>query len=262
MVVWVHDGPWARTGPEYGPEQQWLASRGYAVLSVNYRGSAGFGKAFLGAGNLEWGAKMRDDLLDAASWAVRGGIADAAKMAVMGTGYGGYAVLSALETSATPFACGVDAGGPTDLTSYVQASHGPESVELLAARIGDPRTAEGKRLLVERSPVTHVGGLVKPLLIGQGKKNPRVAEAEVSRFAAVLDARHEPVTYVAFPDEGRGFARPANRVAFAAVAEVFLAQCLGGPYQPYGDDLAGSSLAVPVGEERIYGLREALTSRK
>ncbi|HLK36076.1 MAG TPA: prolyl oligopeptidase family serine peptidase [Polyangiaceae bacterium] len=263
MVVWVHDGPWARTGLEFGAEQQWLASRGYAVLSVNYRGSAGFGKAFLGAGNLEWGGKMRDDLLDAASWAVREKVADPGKVAVMGTGYGGYAVLSALAMAPSPFACGVDVGGPPDLLSYVQsASTGREHVEVLAARVGDPRTEEGKRLLAERSPVAHVGSIVKPLLIGQGKKDPWVAEAAVARFAAVLDARHAPVTYVAFPDEGRGIERPANRVGFAAVAEVFLSQCLGGPYLGYGDDLAGSTLTVPVGAERIYGLGAALGPRK
>jgi dipeptidyl aminopeptidase/acylaminoacyl peptidase len=259
-VLLVHDGPWARDVLELDPRWQWLASRGYAVLSVEFRGSSGFGKNFANAGNLEWGGKMQDDLVDAVAWAVNEKIVDPNRVAVMGGGYGGYAVLSALAMDRSPFACGVDVGGPWSLEAYVTSM--PPYRRLLAEdgarRVGDWRTEGGKKLLADRSPATHVEAIRRPLLVGQGHHDPVVNEVESAQAVESMKARKLHVTYVLYPDEGHSIVHPANRTSFASVAEVFLAQCLGGRYQPIGDDLADSSITVPAGAEFVWGLREAL----
>ena len=264
MVIVVHDGPWTRTSLQYSPEQQWLANRGYAVLSVNYRGSTGFGAKFANAGNLEWGGKMHDDVLDAVAWAVEQQIADPAKIAIMGAGYGGYEALIGLSTSPDTFACGVDIGGSTNLLTFGQTAQADSRppIEELARRMGDWRTDDGKKLLTDRSPARHAGAIKKPLLIAQGKDDPRVREAETGELVLALTSRSVPVTYVVYADEARGVARPANRASFRAVTEVFLSQCLGGPHQPWGDDLAGSTITVPVGVEHVRGLRAALAAKR
>jgi dipeptidyl aminopeptidase/acylaminoacyl peptidase len=259
MVLLVHDGPWSRAGGEYSPEHQWLASRGYAVLGVNYRGSTGFGKRLAEAANLQWGARMQDDLVDAANWAIDQKIADPAKIAIMGAGYGGYATLVGMTAGAKLFACGVDLGGPPNLLPFMQSlpQHEQTHIEAIARRVGDWRTDDGKKLLADRSPATHVAAIKNPVLIEQGKKDPRATEAEAALFVDALRAARVPVTYAVYPDEGRRLARAGNRTSFAALAEIFLAQCLGGPYQPIGDDLGVTSLTVPVGGQLIYGLQAA-----
>ncbi len=264
MVLLVHDGPWERASLDYSADHQWLASRGYAVLSVNYRGSAGFGTKFASAGDLEWGGKMHDDLMDAVAWAVDQRIADPAKIAIMGAGYGGYETLVGMSMSPDAFACGVDIGGMDNLLTFGQTAPADSRppIEELAHRMGDWRTDDGKKLLADRSPVTHAGAIKKPLLIAQGKDDPRVREAETGDLVLALRSKSVPVTYVVYPDEGRGVVRPPNRASFRAVAEVFLSQCLGGPYQPLGDDLAGSTITVPAGAEHIRGLRAALATKK
>ncbi len=264
LVVWVHDGPAARASLEYSPEQQLLASRGYAVLSVNYRGSAGFGPKFLNAGNLEWGGKMNDDLVDAVRWAVEQKIADPSKVAVVGAGYGGYAALTGMATSPDTFACGVDLGGPSNLPAFVQTvpPDAQREAERLTLQVGDWRTDDGKKLLADRSPGTHVEGIKNPLLIGQAKDDPRVREADTAAFVAALKAKRVPVTYAVFADEDHGLDDPANRTSFGVLTEIFLAQCLGGPFQPIGGDIVGSTMTVPVGAHHIYGLRDALGAKK
>ncbi len=264
MVLLVHDGPWSRAWLEYSPEHQWLATRGYAVLSVNARGSTGFGTKFANAGNLEWGGKMHEDVLDAVAWAVEQRIADPEKVAIMGEGYGGYETLIGMSMNPDTFACGVDVGGPTNLATFGQtaAADSLPPIEELARRMGDWRTDDGKKLLSDRSPVMHAGGIKKPLLIAQGKDDPRVREAETGELVAALKARTVPVTYAVYADEGRAIARQPNRMSLRAVTEVFLSQCLGGRYQPLGEDLAGSSLTVPAGAEYIRGLRTILATKK
>ncbi len=264
MVLWVHDGPAKRATLDYSAEQQLLANRGYAVLSVNYRGSSGFGPRFRSAGNQEWGGKMSDDLVDAARWAVDQKIADPSKIALVGAGYGGYAVLIGLATSPDSYACGVELGGPSNLPAFVQTSLPDPSIaiEPLDRLVGDWRTDEGKKLLSERSPSTHVDAIKSPVLIGQAKDDPRVREADTAAFVAALKARHIPVTYAIFADEDHDLDEPANRASFDALTEIFLAQCLGGPYQPIGEDLGGSTMTVPVGAHHVYGLRDAMSTKK
>ncbi|TKD05198.1 alpha/beta hydrolase family protein [Polyangium fumosum] len=263
MVLLVHGGPWARDTWGLNGMHQWLANRGYAVLSVNYRGSTGFGKKFLNAGNNEWAGKMHDDLIDAVKWAVDGKVADGAKVAIMGGSYGGYATLVGLTFTPDQFACGVDIVGPSNLKTLL-ATIPPYWAPMVATfhkRMGDPGTPEGTKLLEERSPLSHVGKIKKPLLIGQGANDPRVKQAESDQIVKAMQAKNIPVTYVLYPDEGHGFARPENRMSFNAVAETFLAQCLGGPVEPVGDDFKGSSLQVPAGVEQVYGISEALPKK-
>ncbi len=264
MVLLVHGGPWARDGYGFDRETQLLANRGYAVLQVNFRGSTGFGKGFTNAGNGEWGAKMHDDLLDAVGWAVKQGVADAGKVAIMGGSYGGYATLAGLTFTPETFACGVDIVGPSNLVTLLSTvpPYWESFRKQLIQRMGDPDTEEGRKWLKERSPLTHADRIVKPLLIGQGANDPRVKQAESDQIVAAMQAKNIPVTYVLFPDEGHGFARPENNIAFMAVTENFLSQCIGGRAEPIGGTVAASSAKVPHGAEHAPGLKAALPAGK
>jgi dipeptidyl aminopeptidase/acylaminoacyl peptidase len=232
------------------------------VLSVNFRGSTGFGKKFINAANREWAGKMHDDLLDAVDWAVKGGVADKARVAIMGGSYGGYATLVGLTFTPETFKCGVDVVGPSNLITLFSTfpAYWASFMEQWYKRVGDPRTPEGKQGLLDRSPITHVAKIVRPLLIAQGANDPRVNKAESDQIVEALQARKIPVTYVLFPDEGHGFARSENNTAFSAVAEGFLGTCLGGRVEPIGGSFKGASITVPVGAEGVAGLTEALKS--
>jgi dipeptidyl aminopeptidase/acylaminoacyl peptidase len=263
MVLLVHGGPWARDSWGLNPFHQWLANRGYAVLSVNFRGSTGFGKAFVNASIKEWAGKMHDDLLDAVAWAEKQGIVDPEKVAIMGGSYGGYATLVGLTKTPTRFACGVDIVGPSNLMTLLSTipPYWAPLLNMFATRVGDPKTEEGRALLTERSPLTHVANIQRPLLIGQGKNDPRVKESEADQIVDAMRARNIPVTYVLYPDEGHGFRQPANNKSFNAIVEAFLARHLGGRHEPIGDDLEGASLQVGVGAEFVPGLTDALGAR-
>ncbi len=256
MVLFVHGGPWARDGYGYNGYHQWLANRGYAVLSVNYRGSTGFGKKFVSAGNLQWGRKMHDDLIDAVDWAVKQGVATKDKVAIMGGSYGGYATLAGLTFTPDEFACGVDIVGPSNLFTLLKTipPYWEAGKQQFYKRMGDPTTEAGRTLLKERSPLTFADRIKKPLLIGQGANDPRVNVAESDQIVAAMAAKNIPVTYVVFPDEGHGFARPVNNIAFNAVAENFLAPCLGGRAEPIGPALTASTAQVKHGAQFVKGL--------
>jgi len=260
MVLCVHGGPWARDNWGYNSVHQWLANRGYVVLSVNFRGSTGFGKAFINAGNLEWGGKMHDDLIDTVDWAVLERIADPDRVAIMGASYGGYATLWGMTNTPDTFACGVDIVGPSNLTTLYETipPYWQPEIELFAARMGDPRTEEGRVLFTERSPLTYVDQIEKPLLIVQGANDPRVKQAESDQIVQAMQDANIPVTYLLYTDEGHGFARPENRLSFFAVTDAFLAEHLGGRYEPIGDDFEGSSIIVQSGAEEVPGLAEAI----
>jgi dipeptidyl aminopeptidase/acylaminoacyl peptidase len=261
MVLLVHGGPWARDMWGYNARAQWLANRGYAVLQVNFRASTGFGKAFCNAGDLEWGRKMHHDLLDAVDWAVKEGITSSDTVAIMGGSYGGYATLAALTVTPDCFVCGVDIVGPSNLQTLLESI--PPYWEVMVApmfrkRMGNETTPEGQALLKERSPLTHVSSINKPLLIGQGANDPRVKQAESDQIVAAMTKKNIPVTYALFPDEGHGFARPENRQAFYAVAEAFLAKHLGGQAEAIGADFQGSSIQILQGIAEIPGVAEVL----
>jgi dipeptidyl aminopeptidase/acylaminoacyl peptidase len=260
LVLNVHGGPWARDDWGFDPEHQWLANRGYAVLSVNYRGSTGFGKAFVNAANGEWAGKMHNDLIDAVNWAVDQKIADKSKVCIMGGSYGGYATLVGLTFTPEVFACGVDIVGPSSLVTLLEnvPPYWIPFMPVMKVRVGDVSTDDGRAQLLDRSPLKLVDKIARPLLIGQGANDPRVTQIEADQIVEAMEAKKIPVTYVLYPDEGHGFVREENRSSFNAVTEAFLSKYLGGPFEPVGKDFENSSIYIPVGVGGVPGIEEAL----
>ncbi len=232
LVLNVHGGPWHRDTWGYDPEAQWFANRGYACLQVNFRGSTGYGKQFLNAGNREWGGKMHDDLVDAVRWAVDRGIANAEQVAIYGGSYGGYAALVGATFTPELFCCAVDIVGPSNLITFIDTipPYWSSYVAMLHDRVGNPETDTD--FLKSRSPLTHVDRIRIPLLIAQGANDPRVKQAESEQIVAVMREKGIDHEYMLFPDEGHGFAKPENRLTFYAAAERFLAKHLGGRFEP------------------------------
>lgn len=234
LVVVPHGGPWWNVSWGYDPEVQWLANRGYAVLSVNFRSSTGYGRALLNAGDREFGGgKVLGDILDATQAAVRKGIADPRRIGIMGWSFGGYATLCGLTFAPDAFACGIDGVGPSDVKTLFESFPpywGPRLVRW-KARFGDPATDDALNARI--SPLAHVDAIRAPLLIGHGAHDPRVTLPQAERMAAAMRAKSLPVTFVVYPDEGHGFARPANNLDFYGRAEEFLATHLGGRKEPW-----------------------------
>ena len=245
-VLVVHGGPWARDAYGFNTIHQWLANRGYVVLSVNYRGSTGFGKNFINIAAKEWAGKMHDDLIDAVDWLVEEKIADKDQIGIFGGSYGGYATLVGLTYTPDVFACGVDIVGPSNLNTLLSTipPYWKSYRDQFTYHIGDPDTEEGLALLEDRSPLNRVDSIAKPLLIGQGANDPRVKQSESDQIVEAMNQKQIPVTYVLYPDEGHGFARPENSLSFFAVSELFLSQHLGGRLQEIGDDFEGSSIQI------------------
>ena len=221
-VLVVHGGPWARDTWGYDPEVQFLANRGFAVLQINYRGSTGYGKQFLNAGNREWGGKMLDDLIDGADWIVRQGIADKKRLGIYGASYGGYATLSALAFRPKVFACGVDYVGVSNLFTFMNTipPYWETFRELMYKRVGNPKIDQ--ELLRTRSPLFAADKIEVPLFVAQGYNDPRVNHAEAEQIVHALKANGKPVEYLLKMDEGHGFENPENRLDFYEKMEAFL----------------------------------------
>jgi len=249
MILFPHGGPWARDEWGFNSMAQWLANRGYAVLQPNFRGSTGYGKRHLNAGNKQWGLKMHDDLIDAVNWAVNQNIADPKKVGIMGGSYGGYCALAALTFTPKVFACSVDIVGPSNLKTLLSTipPYWKPIRSMFNVRMGnidDPNEAE---LIKRASPLNFADRIVRPLLIGQGANDPRVKQAESEQIVAAIAKNGGSVTYVVYPDEGHGFARPENRTDFNARAEVYLATYLNGRVEPMpGERIPGSTAIVRV----------------
>ncbi|MEE4199872.1 S9 family peptidase [Erythrobacter sp.] len=258
LVLLVHGGPWARDSYGYDPLHQMLANRGYHVLAVNYRGSTGFGKNFINAANKQWGLAMHDDLIDAVEWAVGEGIAARDKVAIMGGSYGGYATLAGLTFTPEVFACGIDIVGPSNLETLLSTipPYWAPMVKIFHERMGNPETEEGLALLKAASPLHHADRITKPLLIGQGANDPRVKQSESDQIVDAMKAAQIPVTYVLYPDEGHGFAKPENSIAFFAITENFLAETIGGRAEALADVLEPSSAQIVEGAEHVQGLAD------
>jgi dipeptidyl aminopeptidase/acylaminoacyl peptidase len=231
MVLDVHGGPQARDLWGFNPEAQWLANRGYMTVQVNYRGSTGYGKSFVSAGDREWGAKMHDDLLDAVQYVVDRGWADPKKVAIYGGSYGGYAALVGAAFTPDVFCCAVDIVGPSNLQTLLETvpPYWKPVIAQLYRRVGNPET--DKEFLWSRSPLSRARDIRIPLLIAQGANDPRVKQAESEQIVAALKDAGIDYEYMLFPDEGHGFAKPENRQKFYAAAERFLAKYLGGRYE-------------------------------
>ncbi|MCX6641269.1 MAG: S9 family peptidase [bacterium] len=237
LVLNVHGGPWERDNWGYNPEAQWLASRGYACLQINYRGSTGYGKKFLDAGDREWGGKMQDDLIDAVNWAIKEDIADPKRIAIFGQSYGGYAALYATVATPKLFRCAVDVSGPSNLISFINSVPAEwfNFRSMIVKRIGDPGTDAG--MLASHSPFNRADQIKTPLLIVQGAQDPRVNPAETEQFVEKLRNNQIDVEYLYFSDEGHGLIIPENQMKFYAAAEKFLAKHLGGKYQEAGGEV-------------------------
>lgn len=259
MVLFPHGGPWWRDSYEYSRYRQWLADRGYAVLNVNFRGSTGLGKRHLNAGDREWSGRVHQDLLDAVDHAVKNQITEVGKVAIMGGSHGGYATLVGLAFTPERFACGVDFFGPSSLETALKAL--PKTLTAIRAdmarRMGSPDTKDGRALLRAHSPLPRASAIRKPLLVGQGGRDPRVKQAESDQIVAAVRTNGTPVAYLLYPDEGHNFSRPENRSSFFGAAENFLARCLGGRAEPPGADSRGSSVVVVEGLDLVPGVAEA-----
>jgi dipeptidyl aminopeptidase/acylaminoacyl peptidase len=220
-VLVVHGGPWFRDRWGFEPTVQWLANRGYAVLQVNFRGSSGYGKAFLNAGNREWAGAMRTDLLDAMDWAISEGVADPQRCAILGGSYGGYAVLTALAWSPDAFRCGIDIVGPSDLTTFMESipAYWEPMRKMFSERVG-----EDAGFLKAQSPLYRVSSIRAPLMIVQGANDPRVKQRESDQMVDALRAKGNEVEYLVFENEGHGLAHEVNVQHFVTVAEDFLAR--------------------------------------
>jgi dipeptidyl aminopeptidase/acylaminoacyl peptidase len=233
-VLNVHGGPWARDAWGFNPESQWFANRGYLSVQVNYRGSTGYGKEFLNAGDKEWGGKMHDDLIDAVNWVVEKGYTDAAKVAIYGGSYGGFAALTGATETPDTFCCAVDIVGPSSLKTFIEGvpEYWKPMLNMLHRRVGNPET-EGD-FLWSRSPLSKVDKIRIPMLIAQGANDPRVKQEESEQVVAAMKEKGIDHDYMLFEDEGHGFAKPENRLKFYAAAERFLSRHLGGACEEEG----------------------------
>lgn len=264
MVTVVHGGPSdERAEPGFSPILQWLTNRGYAVFVVNFRGSPGFGKAFMNAQRHEWGGAMNRDVIEQVQSLVKQGIADPERLAVFGGSYGGYATLAAMTLTPDVFSCGVAVVGPANLETFIDPETLPPDwkVDALHDLLGDPKTEEGRQLLRARSPINFAHQTKGRMLIVQGDNDVRVPTRESEQVVAEMDKHGVKVTYLLYPDEGHGLLRKENERSFFAITEVFLGECLGGRYAPLAGQIEGASVQVPVGVAHIPGLEGALAAR-
>ena len=235
-VIVPHGGPWGRDDWGYDTLTQFLANRGYAVLQPNFRGSTGYGRKFLDAGNLEWGRKMQDDVTWGVKYLVAEGIADPKRVGILGGSYGGYATLAGVTFTPDLYAAAVDIVGPSNLITLMESipPYWEAARKTFAVRLGDVSRPEGKAMLAERSPLNSTDKIKTPLLVAQGANDPRVNRREAEQIVIALRDRGFPVEYILAPDEGHGFARPVNNLALFMESEKFLAAHLGGRYQEGG----------------------------
>ncbi len=231
LVLDVHGGPWGRNGWGFDAQTQWFANRGYACLQINFRGSTGYGKDFVNAGDREWGGAMHNDLIDAVNWAVQQGIADPKRVAIFGWSYGGYSALVGATFTPDVFCCAVDAIGPSELVTLLETipPYWAPLKNMMYRRVGDP--AKDAEFLKSRSPLYKADQIKIPMLIAQGANDPRVKQAQAEMIVEALRRNEVDHEYLLFADEGHGFERPENRLKFYAATEKFLATHLGGRFE-------------------------------
>ena len=235
-LIVPHGGPWVRDEWGYNALAQFFANRSYAVLMPNFRGSTGYGKKFLNAGNGEWGTKMQDDLTWGVKYLVDQGIADPKRIGILGGSYGGYATLAGVAFTPDLYRAAVDIVGPSNLLTLLAAipPYWEAGRKIMYARMADPDTPAGKQWMEERSPLYSAGKIKTPLMVVQGANDPRVNRREAEQIVIALRDRGFPVEYLLAPDEGHGFARPVNNLAMFMAVEKFLARHLSGRYQEGG----------------------------
>ena len=237
LIMFPHGGPWARDGWGFNNYAQFLANRGYAVLAPNFRGSTGYGKKFLNAGNKQWGDRMQDDITWGVKYLVAKGIADPKRVGIMGGSYGGYATLAGVAFTPDLYAAAVSIVGPSNLLTLLETipPYWEAGRIVFHERMGNPNTPEGKKQLERQSPLNSAGKIKTPLMVVQGANDPRVKKAESEQIVIALRDRGFPVEYLCAPDEGHGFARPVNNMAMMAASEKFFAKYLKARYQEGGE---------------------------
>ena len=237
LIMFPHGGPWARDGWRFNSNAQFLANRGYAVLAPNFRGSTGYGKKFLNAGNKHWGDLMQDDITWGVKHLVAKGIVDPKRVGIMGGSYGGYATLAGVAFTPDVYAAAVSVVGPSNLLTLLETipPYWEAGRIVFHERMGNPNTPEGKQQLERQSPLNSAARIKTPLMVVQGANDPRVKKAESEQIVIALRDRHFPVEYICAPDEGHGFARPVNNMAMMAASEKFFAKYLKGRYQEGGE---------------------------
>lgn len=233
LIVFPHGGPWARDEWGYNTFAQFFANRGYAVLQPNFRGSTGYGKKFLNAGNGEWGRKMQDDLTWGVKYLAAQGIVNPKRVGIAGGSYGGYATLAGVAFTPDVYAAAVSIVGPSNLITLLNSipPYWEAGRKIMYARMGDPGTPQGKKLLAEESPLNSAGQIKTPLMVVQGANDPRVNKRESDQIVVALRDRGVSVVYLVAPDEGHGFARPINNLAMVTEMERFLGQHLDSRFQ-------------------------------
>lgn len=263
LMLIPHGGPWSRDSWGYNPVHQWFANRGFAVLSVNYRGSTGFGKGFVAEADGEWAGRMHDDLIDAVNEMIRRGIALKEKVVIRGVSYGGFAAMVGATFTPDVFAAAINVVGPVNLVTLEESfpDYWKPLMPSYRRRMGGGAdTEEGRRFLLSRSPISRVRDIRIPVLVGHGDNDQRVKLHEAEQIVAAMSEHNRPVTLVRFPDEGHGFQNPANAMTFNGICEAFLAAQLGTRAEPLKLE-DGTSIHVPLGAEHIPGLAPALTER-
>jgi dipeptidyl aminopeptidase/acylaminoacyl peptidase len=257
LIVYPHGGPWGRDSFGYDTNAQFLANRGYAVLQPNFRASTGYGKKFLNAGNGEWGRKMQDDITWGVKALVGSGMVDAKRVGISGGSYGGYATLAGVAFTPTVYAAAVAYVAPSNLITLLDAipPYWEAGRKQMYTRMGDPTTPQGKALLIAESPLTQAKAIVTPLLVVQGKNDPRVNVRESDQIVAAVRDNGKPVKYIVAPDEGHGFARPINTLAYVTAMEDFFAQYLGGRSQKdVAPDVAARLKDISVDPKTVSGV--------
>ncbi|MGQ9862902.1 MAG: S9 family peptidase [Bacteroidia bacterium] len=255
-VLLVHGGPWAQDAWGYDALAQLLANRGYLVLQVNYRGSTGYGKKFLNAGNKEWGiGKMQHDLTDAVKYLTNQKLADPKRIAIMGGSYGGYATLAGLTFTPELYACGVDIVGPSSILTLIRSfpPYWRPLIKSIHNRVGNPDDPQDAERLRQQSPLYHVEKIRAPLLIIQGANDPRVKQFESDQIVVALRDKGIPVQYLLAEDEGHGYQKYENRIAMMVAVENFLAQHIGGRVQP--------QVPLPI-QQRLQNLQQNISQVK
>ncbi len=256
LVVYPHGGPWYRDSSGYDTTAQFLANRGYAVLQPNFRASTGYGKRFLNAGNGQWGRKMQDDITWGVKALVASGVVDPKRVGISGGSYGGYATLAGVAFTPRLYAAAVAYVAPSNLITLLDAipPYWEAGRKQMYTRMGDPTTAQGRALLVAESPLTMARAIVTPLLVVQGKNDPRVNVRESNQIVAAVRDNGKPVKYIVAPDEGHGFARPINTLAYVTASEDFFAQYLGGRSQKdVPADVAARLKEITVDPKTVSG---------
>lgn len=233
LVVFPHGGPWGRDQWGYDTFAQFFANRGYAVLQPNFRGSTGYGKNFLNAGNGEWGRKMQDDLTWGVKYLIAQGTVNAKRVGIAGGSYGGYATLAGVAFTPNLYSAAVAIVPPSDLIFLLKSipPYWEAGRKQMYTRMADPNTPEGRKLLEEESPVNAAANIRTPLMVVQGANDPRVHKRNSDEIVIAARDHGVPVAYLVAPDEGHGFARPINNLAMVAAMERFMAKYLDGRFQ-------------------------------